>query len=223
MTKISRALGARRGMNRGSSAGEAGFTVIELVIVLVVIGVIVGVGIPTYFTLRHERSDPAAQNSLQSALGLAQSFYLANNHSFNGLCPTSQCGAAQRRNQAPDGYMGELAASTTGGPPGVRNPLHSNGTNLVSIAVVNSGTDVIIAALADGTGNCWAIIETTQPGHTILGIASNRRYIAHAVVPASLMRRTKCSAGIFDTANLIGTRPTVGDRPLSPPSNWPST
>jgi prepilin-type N-terminal cleavage/methylation domain-containing protein len=205
-------------------AGEAGFTVIELVIVLVVIGVLVGVGIPTYFTLRHERSDPAAQNSLQSALTIANSFYKLNNNSYNGLCPTAQCGAAQRKNQSPDGYMGALAASTTGGPPAVRNPLHSSGTNLVSIDVVNGGADVIIAALADGSGNCWAIIETTAFGFSIDGISANRKYIAHAVLPASKLGRAKCFAGLFDTSLVIGTKPIIGTHgPDSEPSNWPST
>lgn len=232
MTKISRrATSARRGMGKGSGSDQAGFTVIELAIVLVILGVVVAIGVPTYFTLRHERSDPAAQTSLEQALNIADGFYKNNAQTYVNICPTKKCGQSEKKGQQPDGYMAILASGAAG-PSAVTNPQPSTGTSVVSIDVVNRGADIIIAALADGTGNCWAVIEATAPGLPLDGLGANFVGVANAVDPVSKIGRAKCSAGLFDNSNVIGSKPIFNRHaPPTPgakiqgfePVEWPHT
>lgn len=236
-----------RASHRGRRRGQAGFTVIELLIVLVVLGVLVAVGIPTYFTLAHERTDPQAQSSLESALGIANTFFKQQGNTYKNLCPTKLCGAATQKFPTPDGYMGILAQNGSG-PIGVNNtPSTSTGT--VSIDIVNNSFDVILAALAQGTGNCWAIIDVQQPGFSFDGLnnilvpkpgakgaaAINGLSfvgILHAAIPAAQMGRYggKCKAGLFDTGKLVGSDPVFGPivqkKPPflhAEPGSWPAT
>jgi type II secretory pathway pseudopilin PulG len=226
MTKLSRR--ARRRERR--ERGQSGFTVIELLIFLGVLGAVVAVGVPTYFTLKNEHTDPQAQSTLDAALALANSFYRANGQSYKGLCPTKLCGASQHANQPPDGYMGVLQQQGSG-PPAVDNkPVTNSGD--VSIDIVDKNTDIILASFAQGTGNCWGLGEIQAPGHPIDGYDANFVGIFHAVIPASQMAKYggKCFAGLFNNAGVVGSAPTTGPligpkltRYHAEPASWPST
>jgi prepilin-type N-terminal cleavage/methylation domain-containing protein len=232
MTKVSRrVVGVGHGTGRAGGRGQSGLTVIELLIVLAILGVLVAVGIPTYFTLANERTDPQAQTTLDSALAIANSFYKTNGQTYKQLCPTKQCGASNRKGIPPDGYMGVLQQLGSG-PVAVENPLKSTSSGNVSIDIIDNSTDIVIAAYAQGTGNCWALGDIQAPGHPIDGYNANFVGIFHAVIPAAQMRRYggKCFAGLFNNASIVGSAPVTGPlagpknaRAHAEPPNWPPT
>jgi prepilin-type N-terminal cleavage/methylation domain-containing protein len=204
MTKISRRAAAAGRLARRGGRAEDGFTVIELLIVLLILVVLVAVGIPTYFNIRNELTDNHAQASINKVLAAAHVYESEEDLSYAGMCLTKDC----------SGNSGGLLAQK----PGVTLIHNGISTNpgVVSIDVVNNGSDVIAASFANGTGNCWAAISTTEPGDQMDSESSQFIGVFDAVDPASQIKKGPCYAGLFDTANLIGEPPVIAP-------NWPAT
>ena len=185
---------------------QAGFTVLELLVVLVMIGVLLGVGIPVFINYLNSGSNTTAQSNDLTALQAANTYYQTNQSSYDGLCPSISCG---------DGPNPTAFAEQGSGVAAVNGYHSSPNPQTVSIWATPDGLEVVIAALANDTHNCWVVIQDRRKGRIDLGYTAP---FSHLFVRerAPKSGKTTCNAG----AKIFLSRvPDVTDTNLTA---WPS-
>jgi hypothetical protein len=102
----------------------------------------------------------AAQSNLQTALTAAKTFYTDSNQTFTRLTNTAAANTSSI--QSIDTGLSYVSGGSSTGP------------RLVSTAVSGGGTVLVLAAFANGTNDCWGILDvtSTQAG-TTLGIGGS--------------------------------------------------
>lgn len=193
-----------RRWGRKSGASERGFTVLELVVIIAMIGVVLGVGIPSLINYVDSSTDSTAQANLKSALVAANSFYLEQ-RSYTGLCLNHNCSA---------GSSGGFAQFDTGlnAIPGTQQP---KGPQDISIWSVADGTEVILTSYANGTNNCWGIVQSRGSNQVLGEVAP---VVVFFVEQGKDGKLPECRAGspIFRTAFSALTAAQRGTFPPAP-------
>src|SRR6202050_1227301 len=142
---------------RNASREDGGFTLVELLVVLLIIGILLAIAIPTFLSTTNSAADTSAQSNLQTALTGAKAYYTQQQQSYSGVCYTQYCG-----NTTNSGFQG-IDTGLSAVSAGLATPANeSNGPHVVSIKDWSSSL-IEIVAWAQGSRNCWGIIDSTAP------------------------------------------------------------
>ena len=118
--------------------------------VLLIIGILLAIAIPTFLSVTKTANNTAAQSNLQTALTGAKTYFEAANQTYVGI--NGGAGGASSITQIDTGltYITGTTASTA--------------SNVISLYVGNTGSDVVLASWSPGTKICWAIEDNTATG-----------------------------------------------------------
>jgi type IV pilus assembly protein PilA len=129
---------------RGSEGVEAGFTLIELMVVLVILAILLAIAIPTFLSVGVSAHDRAGQANLNTAVVGAKEAFVSNGQSY--VAAPALVLALQ---------SAEPSLSYQDG--GALTP--ASAQNTISVATASDGGGVVLAVLAQQTGNCWYIVD----------------------------------------------------------------
>ncbi|HTN58100.1 MAG TPA: prepilin-type N-terminal cleavage/methylation domain-containing protein [Protaetiibacter sp.] len=78
MTRMMKALGAKRAELEQKKANDEGFTLIELLVVVIIIGILAAIAIPIYINVQNSATDSAVQSDLNNAKTALVAYFTSN-------------------------------------------------------------------------------------------------------------------------------------------------
>jgi len=142
-------------------------------------------------------NNTAAQSNLQNALTGAKTYFTDTNQSYVGL-ETANAGTSDIS------QIGTGLTWVTGTKP-------SPGPHTISAAVLGNGSALELAAFANGTNDCWGILDVTAAGATAIdGISGSAAVGTYFFVLRSTTTASCNAAGYLAGTTAVSASSATG-------------